>query len=285
MKSGGFGGGERGLKTPSVRCADTSPGGPGEERGLVRRGEGRGRGPIRHASRATFPAGRGRHVRAPSVRCADTSPVRTGEARRAGEEGGGGFADGFGVGGGFGALLGDAGEGGDGGEAGFELGQLGSGFVDLGEAGLEVLELGGVDELGELGEGEVVVVAQVERGDGGVEEVADEGVGKRRDLGLGIRDWGGGGRGERDPIRHAGACHLPRSAYGGSSKLGGGEGECGVEVVLGESVCCLHGGNCRRRRGRLKRRVGYRRVFAHRCGRCNEDSRTKWERGNGEVVV
>ena len=92
------------------------------------------------------------------------------------------------MGSGFGALLGDVGEGGDGGEAGLELGELGALFVDLGEAGFEVLELGGVDELDELGEGEVVVVAQVEGGDGGIEEVADEGVGKRRDLGLGIRD-------------------------------------------------------------------------------------------------
>ena len=82
------------------------------------------------------------------------------------------------MGGGLGALLGDAAESRDGGEAGLELGELRALFVDLGETGFEVLELGGVDELGELGEGEVVVVAQVEGGDGGVEEVADEGVGE-----------------------------------------------------------------------------------------------------------
>ena len=72
-------------------------------------------------------------------------------------------------------------------------------------------------------------------------------------------------------------------AGAGKERRGGG---CdGVEVVLGESVCCLHGGNCRRRRVRLKRGVGYRWDFAHRCGKCGGDWRTKWVISFGDAEL
>ena len=97
---------------------------------------------------------------------------------------GGGFADCIGGTCVVGAELGCFVELGDGGEAGLDRCQLGAFVVDLLEAGLEVLELGRVDELEELGERKAVVIAQVECGDRGVEEIADECVGERG------RDWG-----------------------------------------------------------------------------------------------
>ncbi len=64
---------EVGEKTPSVRCADTSPGSPGEER----REE--------EPSPRPSPWGKGREEKTPSVReDADTSPVRTGEEQEFG---------------------------------------------------------------------------------------------------------------------------------------------------------------------------------------------------------
>lgn len=82
--------------------------------------------------------------------------------------------------------------------------------------------------------------AEIEGGDGGVEEVFEEGVGEL--VGL-VRRGGGGRGGRRGGIEGSGGRretpsvppeadwrrHFPR-------KPGGGEVECGVEVVLGELV-------------------------------------------------
>jgi hypothetical protein len=51
----------------------------------------------------------------------------------------------------------------------------------------------GFEQVGELEEGEFVKVAEVEGGDGGVLEVFEELVGEFG-KGLGIRDWGLGGK-------------------------------------------------------------------------------------------
>ena len=74
-------------------------------------------------------------------------------------------------------LLDDVGQAGGGVEGGFGVGEGGAFMVDAGDGLLGGLELGRVEDLGEAGEGEVVVVAQVEGGDGGVEEVFEECVG------------------------------------------------------------------------------------------------------------
>ncbi len=108
-------------------------------------------------------------------------------------------------------LLDDVGESGGGVEGGFGLGEVGAFLVDAGDGLLGGLELGRVEDLGEAGEGEVVVVAQVEGGDGGVEEVFEECVGER---------WGGGRfvRLVCVLVGHMGiVAHRPRGARG---KLG-----------------------------------------------------------------
>ncbi|MCA9276248.1 MAG: hypothetical protein KDA29_09500 [Phycisphaerales bacterium] len=104
-----------------------------------------------------------------------------------GEERAGSFALGFGVGRGFGAVLEDV-VGADEGEG------LGLGLDNAGARGVDALdeiagavEGGGLEELGEFVEGEMVELAEVEGGDGGVEEVFEELVGEG---GRGIRDWG-----------------------------------------------------------------------------------------------
>ncbi len=81
-------------------------------------------------------------------------------------------------------LLDDVGEAGGGVEGGFGVGEIGALLVDAGDGLLGGLEVGGVEDLGEAGEGEVVVVAQVEGGDGGVEEVFEECVGEGWFVGL-----------------------------------------------------------------------------------------------------
>lgn len=78
----------------------------------------------------------------------------------------------------FGGLLCDFVEAGFGGELGFVVDELGASGVDVFEGVGELFELRGVHDFDDLIEGEGVVVAEVEGGDGGVEEVADEGVGK-----------------------------------------------------------------------------------------------------------
>jgi len=56
--------------------------------------------------------------------------------------------------------------------------EVGAGGADLLDGGLEEGELGGFEDGEELVEGELVVVAEVEGVDGGIEEVSDEGVGE-----------------------------------------------------------------------------------------------------------
>ncbi len=111
------------------------------------------------------------------------------------EEGGGGFALGFGVGGGLGAVAEEVGEAGGGEGLGFVLGEGAAGGVDAGEAGAGVVELGRGEQIVELVEGEVVELAEFGGGDGGVEEVFDEG-GEGGGRGIGDRGFGiGGGEG------------------------------------------------------------------------------------------
>lgn len=81
-------------------------------------------------------------------------------------------------------------------EAGFVLDELGALGADELEGGFEVGELGRVDDVDQCVEREVVVVAEIEGGDCGIEEVAHEGVGEGGgDWGLATCDWGRGGCG------------------------------------------------------------------------------------------
>lgn len=89
-----------------------------------------------------------------------------------------GFSDGFFVVSVFGGLLGDFVEAGFGGELGFVVYELGASGVDVFEGLGELLELRGVHDFDDLVEGEGVILAEVEGGDGGVEKVSDEGVGE-----------------------------------------------------------------------------------------------------------
>tara|TARA_R110002072_G_scaffold42064_22_gene119120 strand:- start:117 stop:317 length:201 start_codon:yes stop_codon:yes gene_type:complete len=66
-------------------------------------------------------------------------------------------------------LLGDSGEGFEGGGFGLGLDEPYAGLVDLGDGGGEGLEVGGLDEGEEIGEGDVVDVAEVEGGEGAVQ--------------------------------------------------------------------------------------------------------------------
>ncbi|MHA7811869.1 MAG: hypothetical protein ACX94C_00545 [Phycisphaerales bacterium] len=99
------------------------------------------------------------------------------------------------MGGCFWAVAEEVGEAGCGEGLGFVLEECAPDGVGAGETGAGVFELGGGEEAVELVEGEVVELAELGGGDGGVEEVFDEGgEGGIGDLGLGIR---------RDPLRHA----------------------------------------------------------------------------------
>ena len=140
------------------------------------------RDPLRHAARDTSPAsageasGRGWCL-GERLRLAllGGSPVRAGEAA---VDLGGGFADGLGVLGCFGLVFAEVGEAGEGEGLGLGLDELAACVVD----GFDGLpgdpELFGVDDGGELGEVQVVVVAQVECADGGVEKVLEDVVGE-----------------------------------------------------------------------------------------------------------
>ena len=66
-------------------------------------------------------------------------------------------------------LLGDSGEGFEGGGFGLGLDEFDAGLVDLGDGGCEGLEVGGLDEGEEVGEGDVVDVAEVEGCEGAVQ--------------------------------------------------------------------------------------------------------------------
>lgn len=132
-----------------------------------------------------------------------------------------GFAGGLGGLGGCGWLLGDSGEGFEGGGFGLGLDELGAGLVDLGDGRREGLEVGGLDEGEEVGEGDVVDVAEVEGGEGAVEEVSRE-LGRELDGWLSVvgcvcvhlhggimrdEDWRlKGGVGERGDFAHGGGC-------------------------------------------------------------------------------
>jgi hypothetical protein len=133
-------------------------------------------------------------------------------------EGGGGFADGFGVGRGFGAVAEEVGEAGCSEGLGFVLEESAAGFVGADEAGAGIVELGGGEEVVELVEGEVVELAELGGGDGGVEEVFDEGG---EGGGRGIGDQGLGIR--RDPLRRL-CRHLPRRDGGGEGRGSGWHG-------------------------------------------------------------
>ncbi|MBO6740981.1 MAG: hypothetical protein JJ916_14095 [Phycisphaerales bacterium] len=122
-------------------------------------------------------------------------------------KGGGGFADGFGVGWGLGAVAEEVGEAGGGEGLGLVFEECAPGGVGAGEAGAGVFKLGGGEEVVELVEGEVVELAELGGGDGGVEEVFDEGGEEA------ISHQGSAIRG--DPLRRF-CRHLP-------CKRGGGE--------------------------------------------------------------
>ena len=103
-------------------------------------------------------------------------------------------------------------EGGDGLEVGLGFDGWGSGGVDGldgADGGLVVFALG---EFGELWEGEAVDLADEDGGHRGVEEVFEEGFGKR-----GIRDQRSGirGRGRVRKTPSVAAQHLPRKPGGG----------------------------------------------------------------------
>lgn len=101
------------------------------------------------------------------------------------EELGGGFADGFGAGGGVGVLAAEVGEAGFGEGRRFGVEEGGAGGVDSFE-GLEGEGEGfGFEDGGELLECEVVDVAEVEGGEVGSEEVGEEGAGEVSD-GVGV---------------------------------------------------------------------------------------------------
>ncbi len=127
-----------------------------------------------------------------------TSPVPPlADLRQMGEERSAGFALGFGVGGGFGFVFEDI-VGADEGE-GFGVGfdEVGAGCVDAVHAGLGGFEGVGFEQVGERVEGEMVELAEVEGGDGGVEEVVEEVVSEIVGEGRGLVRRGGRGRGGR----------------------------------------------------------------------------------------
>ncbi|MBM90942.1 MAG: hypothetical protein CMJ35_04920 [Phycisphaerae bacterium] len=94
------------------------------------------------------------------------------------EELGRGFAGGLGVGWRFGFVLAEVGEARDGEGFGFGLHELAPGAGDGFDHLFGGFELLGVDDVDELVEGKVVIVAQIEGADGGVEEVFEEVVGE-----------------------------------------------------------------------------------------------------------
>ncbi len=118
-------------------------------------------------------------------------------------EGGGGFADGLGVFGILGGRHGEVGEAGEQGVAGVAGGHLDAAVGD----GVEVVgctaHLVGLDDGAELGDGDVVPVADVERVDGGVEDLAEELVGELGDglVCFGVRFELRGGHGGSVPRR------------------------------------------------------------------------------------
>ena len=79
------------------------------------------------------------------------------------------------MGGCFGAVAEEVGEACGGEGLGLVLEECAAGCVGAGEAGAGVVELGGGEEVVELVEGELVELAELGGGDGGVEEVLDEG--------------------------------------------------------------------------------------------------------------
>ncbi|MHA7813422.1 MAG: hypothetical protein ACX94C_08530 [Phycisphaerales bacterium] len=122
-----------------------------------------------------------------------TSPAGAGEAAGCeAEEGGGGFAGGFGVFFGFGFVFEQVGHAGQGQGFGFGLHEFAAGAGDGLDGAFGDVELLGVDDVVELGEGDLVEVAEVEDADGWVEEVLEEGVGeagKRGISGEGLGIW------------------------------------------------------------------------------------------------
>ncbi len=122
--------------------------------------------------------------------------------KRRGDEFGGGFALGLGVGGGGWFVFEDVGEAGGGEGLCFGFNDFDAGFRDALECIDGLLEGFGFEDVGELGEGEVVDLAHLECGEGWVGEVFEEGVGKR-------------GRRREDPLRPRGRGHLPRKPGGG----------------------------------------------------------------------
>jgi len=95
------------------------------------------------------------------------------------------FSDGFGAGWGVVVLAAEVGETGSREGSGFVLDERGSCGVDALEVGQGALEGLGLEDDGELFEGEVVDVAEVEGGEVGAEEVEEEGAGEVAD-GVGV---------------------------------------------------------------------------------------------------
>ncbi|MBM92237.1 MAG: hypothetical protein CMJ35_11595 [Phycisphaerae bacterium] len=125
------------------------------------------------------------------------------------------------MGGGFGSVAEEVGEAGEGEGLGLVFEELAAVGVDAHEAGVGAFEAWGGEEVVELLEGEVVELAEFGGGDGGVEEVVDEGF-----------------EGEGSPPPSAFGGHLPRAAFSGFSNCGGGERGPLRLALLGTSPAC-----------------------------------------------
>ena len=126
---------------------------------------------------------------------------------RAGDsfEGGGGFADGLGVPGVLGGRHGEVGEAAEQGVAGVPGGHLDAVVGDGVEVVGRAAHLVGLDDGAELGDGDVVPVADVERVDGGVQDLAEELVGEFGGGLVGVRFELRGGHGGSVPVRRLAA--------------------------------------------------------------------------------
>lgn len=108
------------------------------------------------------------------------------------EECGTGLALGFGVGWGCGLVFEDVVGADECERLGIGLDEVGACGVDALHARLGAFEAIGFEEVGECGQGDVVEVAEVERRDGGVEEVVEEGFGERGQWAMSSRQRGRG---------------------------------------------------------------------------------------------
>jgi len=150
----------------------------------------------------------------------------------------GGFAAGLGFGGGDGGGAEDFVEAGGGEGGGFGVEEGLAGRVDAVEGVEDGGEVLGFEEFGDLGEGQAVEVAEVERGDAGLEEGVEEAVGQarrcfrlRRVLGLGLSLGGGvagaGCGGDGLHRRRSSCCCPPAADAAMALSLARGAGDWG----------------------------------------------------------